>query len=259
LNLFNEIPEGQMIAFALVLLRCIAFIVAMPIIGQASVPVSLKILFSLTISIMIFPIISFTQADQIKIGEEIILFAMREVTIGLILGFIARMFFFAVQASGELIGVSSGLASAQLYNPMMGTNGNVFEQFHMIIATLFFLALDGHHRIIEALAKSYEIVPVTATSLKVSGYMDIAGYGQDILILAIKLSAPLMVSIFVINIAMGLIGRAVPQINVLVTSMQVTVVITLGVLIVSLPFYVDEMGTVLKLMTDKLFFTMKVM
>lgn len=255
-NLYG-FPEWQIIAFALMFIRCVAFVIAMPIIGQATISTPVKILFSLILALCMFPTLKLQNTQGMQLSEGLILFAFRETLLGLLLGFLSRMFFFAINAAGEMIGVSSGLASAQLFNPVMGSNGNVFEQFHLIIATLFFLGINGHHDLLWALQKSFELLPITERAIEYRGFAEVATYGQEILVLAAKISAPLVVTVLVVNVGMGILGRTVPQINILVTSMQVTVIVTFVILMVGLPFYVDEMGFVLRSMTDKLFIAMK--
>jgi flagellar biosynthetic protein FliR len=257
LGFLTQFPEGKIIVFALVMIRVSAFIVAMPIIGQASVPAHLKILFSLVLSFLLFPLVSIANAEALKMSEQLVFFVFKEACVGLFIGFLSRMFFFAIQIGGEMIGVSSGLAAAQLFNPIMGNNGNVFEQFHMTLSTLFFLGIEGHHHLITAFAKSFKMIPISDAGFNVASYGDIALYGQDIFVLGLKLSAPVVVSILLANLAMGVLGRSVPQINVLVTSMQVTLVITIVVLIVSMPLYVEEMQGLLSVMMEKLFIAMK--
>jgi len=254
-----QFPEGQIIAFALVLLRVLAFVVAMPIIGTGAVPNQVKVLFSLVIAVLLFPILKFQHADVLKISDDIVFLAAREIFLGIFLGYLMRLFFFTINIAGEMIGVSSGLAQAQLFNPAMGTQSNVLEQFYLVLATLFFFGLNGHHIFIQGLAKSFEMIPVADTGIKTAGFTSIAVGFQSILLMGIKLASPVMISILLTNLAMGVLGRAVPQMNVFMTSMQVTFLVTLFVLIVSVPFFVEQMEVVLNGMADQFMAAMKVL
>lgn len=258
LSIFNQFPEGQIIAFSLVLLRMMAFVVAMPLIGTPSVPVVVKVLLSLTMAIVIFPTLKFSNADLLRINDEVLFFAIREVVVGLFLGFMMRLFFFAIQVAGEIVGVSSGLASAQLYNPLMGGQSNVFEQFFMILATLFFFGLNGHHIFIQGIVESYSVATVANMAIRVEGFTSIVIAFREVLLVGVKLAAPIMVAIFMANLAMGVLGRAVPQMNVFVTSLQVTVLITLFLLMMTVPFFVEEMEYVVTIMADQFHKAMRV-
>jgi flagellar biosynthetic protein FliR len=255
----SQFPEGQIIAFALILLRVLAFVFAMPIVGTAAVPTPVKILFSVVLAVLLFPVLKFQNADLIKIGDQVILLSMREIFLGLFLGFLMRLFFFTISIAGEIIGVSSGASSAQLFNPAMGTQTNVLEQFYLVMATLFFFGLNGHHIFLQGLAKSFELIPVAGVAVQSKGFASLTVSFQSILLMGIKLAAPVMISILLTNLAMGVLGRAVPQMNVFMTSMQVTFLMTLFVLIVTVPFFVDEMEVVLKTMANEFMAAMKVL
>jgi len=256
---FSQFPEGQMIAFALIFLRVVAFVVAAPLIGSQGVPVPVKVLLSMALSMMLFPAMKFQNIDLIRIGDQVVFLSFREICIGLFLGFMMRLFFFAVSIAGEIIGVSSGASQAQLFNPAMGSQANVLEQFYMVMATLFFFGLNGHHIFLSGLAKSFELVPIADLAIHAKGFVSFATSFQVVLEIGIKIAAPVMIAILITNLAMGVLGRAVPQINVFMTSMQVTFLVTLFVLIITVPFFVDEMDVLMRTMADQFMSVMKVL
>lgn len=255
---FQSLPEGQIIAFALVFLRVVSFMVSWPIFGTALVPSHVKVLLAVTFSMVVFPSISFQNAAQIKIDDQLVLMVFREACLGVFLGFMLRFIFFAVQVAGEIMGTSTGLAAAQILNPTMGTQGNVLEQYHLALVTLIALTLNGHHMFIEGLAKSFELAPIGAIGFKTEVFSNMALMVRDIFVIGIKMAAPLLVSMFILNLTMGLIGRAVPQMNVLMTGLQVTILVGLFVIIISTPLFVEEVTVLLTTMANKVFATMKV-
>ena len=259
LPIFSQFPEGQILAFALVLLRILSFVVAMPVIGTNMVPVPVKVLLSILLAVLMFPLLKFQNADMIKMSDAIVFLSAREIFVGLFLGYLMRLFFFAISIAGEIIGISSGLASAQLFNPAMGTSSSVLEQFYTILATLFFFGLNGHHLFILGLSKSFEIIPLADVAIKTTGFAALATSFQGILLIGIKMAAPVLISILLTNLAMGVLGRAVPQMNVFVTSLQVTFLVTMVVLIVTVPFFVDEMELLLRGMSDQFMNAMRVL
>jgi flagellar biosynthesis protein FliR len=256
---FQQFPEGQIIAFALVFLRVIAFVIAWPVFGTQVVPTPVKVLLALVLSMVIFPVIGFKNADLIKINDQIIFMAVRELILGLLLGYLLRFFFFAISIGGELVGVSSGLASAQIFNPAMGTQSNVMEQGYLILATLFFLAMNGHHLFLQGLAQSYELVPIADTAIKYQGFASISTAFREAFLMGIKMASPIVLAVFIANLTMGVLGRAVPQLNVMVMSFQVTIVITVAVFFITVPLFVDEMNGIMQLMAEKFFSAMKVL
>jgi flagellar biosynthetic protein FliR len=257
--LVSQFPEGQLIALALIFLRCVSFLVAWPVFGTGTVPVHIKVLLALLLSFCLLPVIHFQNLDLIKISDELLFVATREIFLGLFLGFLLRIFFFAVSMAGEIIGISSGLSSAQLFNPMMGMQTNVLEQIEVGLATLIFLAMNGHHLFLQGLAQSFDLIPVAAIGVKYQSFNVIAAMTQDIFAMAFKMASPVVVTVLITNITMGLIGRAVPQINVMMTGFQVTITVAGVVLIVSMPFFVEEMSGLFNLMTTRFFEAAKVL
>ncbi|PWU14315.1 MAG: flagellar biosynthetic protein FliR [Bdellovibrio sp.] len=265
-DLLSGFPEGQVVAFALVLLRIGAFTVAMPITGTSSVPAPVKVLWSLVLSVVIFPVASVgggaatgvqSAVAPLAISEMVILWALREVVLGLFLGFVVRFFFFAVSVAGELLGVTSGLGASQLFNPSLGTNSNILEQFEVLLATLLFLALNGHHFFIEGIARSFSLHPVGRTNINVLSFGDLGPWVQQIIVSGIQIAAPVMISIFLAHLAMGIVGRVVPQVNVLVTSLQMTILASFLVLFISLPSNTETMGEMMDQMAGQFTQAMK--
>lgn len=247
-----HLSEIQILLFALILLRMIAFVVSSAIFSMPLISLPLKILFCLSMTMCIFSLVHADPSVGQGFGENLPVVAAREVVVGLILGFLTRLFFFAVSMTGDLVSVTLGLSAAQLFNPMMASQGGIIEQFHVLIGSLFFFLINGHHMLINALFQSFQLIPVGAVSLHTGPLAEIAAFGQDLLLLTIKMSAPVVVAILIANLAMGILGRAVPQINVLVTSFPVTILLGLSVMFICLPLFVFEMNGLVDLTAVKL-------
>lgn len=254
---WTALTEAQILLFALILLRMLAFMVSSAFFGSPTVNTPVKVLLSVVLSMILFPVVKVGNVDYLVISNEIIGLSIRELIVGLSLGFLTRIFFFVVTMTGDLVSMSVGLSASQLYNPMLGSHGNTIDQFYSTIGTLVFLAIDGHHMLISAIAQSYDLVPVSSLSLNVGPFAEMAAFGQTAMILAIKMCAPVLVTILVVNVAMGILGRAVPQINVLVTSMPVTIMLGMTVVFLCLPLLVMEMNGLVEITASKLFAVMK--
>ncbi len=252
-------PEGQIIAVALIFMRMLAFVIAAPILGVQTVPTSLKILLSLILALVLLPIVKYQHVELIKINEEIILMAMREIAIGLILGFLMKSFFFAISVMGEIISLSMGLSSAQIFNPALGIQSNIIEQFETVIATVLFLSMNGHYLFLSGMADSLNVLPVASLSFRYESFVHMAGLAQEIMLIGIKMAAPVMLAVFLTNVSMGVLGRAVPQINILVTSLSVTVMLGMFILFITMPLTVNEMQGLVNEMSDYFFKYMKVL
>jgi flagellar biosynthetic protein FliR len=254
---WSSLTDAQILLFALILMRMIAFVVSSAIFGSPTVSMPIKILLSLVMSMLLFPVVRIAHVDYLMVSNEIISLAAREIIVGLTLGFLTRLFFFVVTMTGDLVSISVGLSTSQLFNPMLGQTGNTVDQFYTTLGTLVFLAINGHHMLITAIAQSYELVPVSSLHLNFGAYAELAVFGQTALLMSVKMCAPVLVAILVANLSMGILGRAVPQINVLVTSMPVTILLGMTVVFLCLPLLVGEMTGLVEITANKLFAVMK--
>ena len=156
--------------------------------------------------------------------------------------------------AGQIISVSLGVASAQLFNPAFDDSGSSFDQFFMIIGTLFFLAINGHHLFIGGLIDTYRLIPLEPGTLNFESFVQVAAIVQEATEVAIKFAAPVFVTILFTNAAMGLIGRTVPQINILITSLPVNTLVGLTVIFLSLPLMIWQMEDLLQSTAEMVFF-----
>jgi len=245
--------ETQLLIFALVLVRISAFIVTWPIFSVYSVPNQAKVLFAVLLAMLMVPSVTSVPLQEDELANSLILLTAQEATIGACLGFITRMFFFAFSIGGNLIATYMGLSSAQLYNPTLGIQSSTVEQFYLAIATLIFLALNGHHVLIDGLAQSFQIVPLAASSINITAFQQITDLVQQILVIGLQISAPMMMAIFLLNVLMGILGRAVPQINVLITSLPVNIFAGFLVMFISMPVLIPETESLMNNMAENLF------
>jgi flagellar biosynthetic protein FliR len=248
-----QLSEVQILAFALVLIRISAFLVAFPLVEGGSIPPVVKILLSLTMTMLLYPVVSVKGLNQDLLSGDLFVLSIKEAFMGLFVGFLARFFFHILSICGEIITITIGLSSDQLFNPHLDRRVTSVEQFELLIGGLFFLAFNGHHIFIQGLMESFSVVPLARDGINFVILRDIVAITQDVLVMGIKLSAPVLGAIFLANMAMGIVGRAVPQINVLVTSWPVNIMLGLSIMIVSLPLFMVSLGETLNWSADNLF------
>jgi flagellar biosynthetic protein FliR len=245
--------DTEILLFFMTLMRISAFCVSWPIFGTEAVSAPVKVLFALTLSLVVFPTLQWQQAQISAVGSDLMLLAVREVAIGLIIGYLARFFFFAFRIAGEMISQALGLSSAQLFNPALGGQSTAIEQFYVGLASLFYLAVNGHHYLIKGLVQSFDMVPVARLSFNVSQFSGLGHMTQEVIEIGLQLSAPVVISILVVNMILGVVGKTVPQLNVLVTSFPVNIMVGFGLMIITLPFMTDHMGSFLEVSTTRIF------
>lgn len=253
LNLF----EIEAFAFLLIFARMSAFLVTWPVLGGMNVPSILKILLSLLLTIVLFPILKTDFKHIFTSYSQVIFYVGKEVFIGLALAQISYMFFYMIQMMADLVSTSLGISSAQLFNPTFQTSATPIDTLYYTLAALFFLLVNGHHMFLTGLVQSYDIAPIYRWSLDGNSFGQISLIAKDVIILGLQLAAPVLVSILLINISLAIVGRAVPQINVLVTSMPINTLAGLVILIVSMPFMMDQMEASLGIFVEQFFMFLK--
>lgn len=249
--------EPEILAFILVLVRLSTFVVTMPIIGSDQVLPQLKILLGFALAIVLFPTVEWQKSGIQTYSDGIVWWAAKEALIGATLGFVARLFFFVLSIAGEVISLSVGLSSEQLLNPAVGGRATALQQFQVMLGTLLFLSLNGHHFLLAGISQSFEIVPLSMTGIQALSPKIIAGLGQEVIWAGVKIAAPLVAAVLFMNLVMGVIGRAVPQINVLITSLPVNVLLGLFVLLISIPMMVGIMDGLADVTAGRLFQIMR--
>ena len=245
--------ETQFIAFILLLFRLSAFFVVWPVFFVTSVPFQVKVLLSLSVGIILFPLVNLTGVEQIAGNSLLIWYVIKEIFIGLVIGYMARFFFYIFNIAGDIISTSMGLSGVQLLNPNFGGRSSAIEQFLMIMATLFFISINGHHLLIMGIADSFRIAPIFNLTISMSGFESSIVLLKEITEMGIKICAPAMVSIFFMNLAMAIIGKAVPQFNVLITSLPINILLGFTVMLVSMPILLWQMDSFLEVTIGHVF------
>ncbi|MFZ3230828.1 MAG: flagellar biosynthetic protein FliR [Pseudobdellovibrio sp.] len=258
---FSQLNEIQILMFGLILLRMTAFIVSSAIFSSPSISVFVKILFSVLLTLCIFKsvatndVVARLSANQ----DQLILLSARELLLGLMLGFFTRIFFFALSMAGEIVSISMGLGQGQIFNPMMGSMGNAVEQFYISIGSLIFLTLNGHHMLLQGIVKSFSVSELAQSQFHVESFAEIVLKAQDFFTLGVQIASPVLASMIIVQVGIALLSRAVPQINVMVTSASVAALLGLLIVFISLPLLVMQMTGLLNLTTVEFFKIIKVL
>jgi flagellar biosynthesis protein FliR len=252
-----DLVQADAFAFILILARMSAFLVAWPVFGGTNVPAIIKILFSLLLTLTLFPLLKAGAAVDIISWQQLIFYVVKEALVGLVIAYISYFFFYAVQIGSEIISISLGISAAQIFNPTMASQASPVDNFYYAVAVLFFLMINGHHIFLTGLVQSYDIIPVARWTIEAKSFTEVALVAKDIMGLGLQLAAPVLVSILLINIALAIVGRAVPQINVLVTSMPVNILVGLGVLIIAMPFALNQFGDGFEVLVEHFFRILK--
>jgi flagellar biosynthetic protein FliR len=207
------LAAGYRTTFLLVFFRIGAMVAVAPILGHRSVPVSHRAGLALLLALLVTPVVKPTPVDGGD-GLGLGLAIAGEVMVGIVIGAVAAMVVAAVQVGGELVGFQMGLGIGAVYDPAIGGQVTVFTRFQEMLALLLFLAVDGHHTLLAAVAGSFQRVQPGTMIAAAPLAAGMAALGAKVVRAGLELSAPLVGVLFVVNAVMGLLARVSPQMNV---------------------------------------------
>jgi flagellar biosynthetic protein FliR len=218
------------------LTRILAVLSVAPLIGQARVPMRVRVALGLVITIAVAPMLPPLPpvAPNSAAGTLILL---TQAIIGLAVGFAMRLVFAAIEMAGDVAGTQMGLGFALFFDPGNVQHTPLLGQFLGLVATLTFVSLNGHLMIIATLADSFRLIPIAAGPLPGSLFETLARYGAMVFAAALQLSLPLVMTMLVVNLALGVLTRAAPQLNIFAVGFPVTLAIGFGALLLALPFF----------------------
>jgi len=218
--------------------RILALVATAPILGNPSIPVRAKLGLAVMITILVAPTVEKTlpQIDpSTGIGLVILL---QQLIIGIAMGLVMRIVFVAVEMAGELIGLQMGLGFAIFFDPQNSGQIDIIGRFLGVIASLAFLAMDGHLIMIALISQSFTTLPVGPDGITNVTFTTLANWGGEIFKSGLQLSLPVLTALLITNLALGILTRAAPQLNIFAVGFPLTLSIGLFVMALSMPFYV---------------------
>lgn len=218
-------------SFLLIFVRVTSFFLMMPLFSYRTIPASHKIGLGFSLSIIMFSTIG---APEIAIDNAYFLLIMKEALVGLFIGFIAALMMSAIQIAGGLIDFQMGFAIANVIDPQTGAQSPLMGQYLYTIALLFLLTVNGHHLLLDGIFYSYNFVPIDQVLIPF-GNENIAEFiilsFNKMFIIAFQMSLPVVGSLFLVDVALGIVARTVPQLNIFVVGLPVKIGVSFLVLI----------------------------
>lgn len=249
-NILNFSP-GTYFFFFIILVRISGIFITAPIISSSNVPRVVRVYIIALCSLIFFNILPPISFDTNLSGITYMLICMKELIIGLLLGAIPRVIFAAVDFAGTIIGFQMGFSIANVVDPQTDTQVSIIASFETVLATLLFLAIDGHHIFIEAISISYEQIPINGANLDPNKIEFLLRITADLFIIGLKLSAPYIVALLLANVIMGFMARSVPQMNVFVVGFPFTIGLGLILLAIGMPFFAQALTNTFGIIDDQ--------
>jgi len=226
-------PE-EVIGALLVLLRVSMLVILMPVLGHRLVPSSVKIGLIGVVSILLYPVVQDSLPHIPSSPVLLMVLAGQEILLAGLLAMLAQLVFSAAQFAGQVMSYQMGLAIANVMDPASSAQIAVVGQFAAILAMLVWLAVGAHNIFLMALVDSFHLLPIGQT-WQINGWYALSDAAANMFILALRLVAPMMLLLFFLYVALGLLARAVPQIQVFFVSFPLTVALGFLVFALSVP------------------------
>ena len=225
-------------------MRIGAMFAAVPIFSSRSVPVRIRVLLAFLISWMLIPVIPEPPAVEL-ISAQALLISINQVLIGVAMGFILQLVFAAFIIAGQSIAMAMGLGFASMIDPQNGMQVPVISQAFLIMATLIFLALNGHLLLIEVLANSFHNLPVGMLVPSRDGLWQLVTWGSNMFAGGMLIALPAVAALLLVNLAFGVTTRAAPQLNIFAVGFPIMIMVGLAFLILTLPTITTHLSRLL--------------
>jgi len=239
-----QIPTSTLVGFSLALVRATAFIAICPPFNSPAVPVRVRVGLATGIALAIAgPLGASAAPNVLEIGPY--LFALlTQALAGVAFGFCIYVLFAAVQGAGELIDLQIGFSLGAVLDPLSGVNAAPIGRFHQVLAIGILFAINGHVLVIRGFLRSVEAVP--------SGTIDFESFGTELIgllrtfmIAIVEIGLPVLAALFLTEVSLGLIGKAAPQLNVLVIGFAAKTFVAIGLLALTVALLPIQMESLL--------------
>lgn len=235
-------------AYLLILTRVTAFFVTVPLFSYKSIPTTQRIIFG---AILAWMMVYTIEVPELAIDGTFIMLVIKEATVGLFIGVIAYIIMAAIQIAGGFIDFQMGFAMANIIDPQTGAQSPLFGQFLNALAMLLLLGLNGHHLLLDGIFYSYQFLPMDGLwpafgSSGVAEYV-LKTFAQTFAI-AFQMSIPIVATLFLVDLALGITARTVPQLNIFVVGFPIKIGVSFLVLSIMMAVFVGLMQKIFEFM-----------
>ena len=238
--------------FFLVFVRCSGMLIAAPVFGAANLPVMIRVFITLALSMALTFAV---RPNQGAVPQDLGSFALaigNEAVSGLLIGAFFSLVLHAVSMAGAIVDLQMGLGMSQVLNPVTGVPVSVIGQFKYMLGLIVFLQIDAHHLMLGAFLQSYSDLPTMSSAMMEPMRESFVAMLTSMTYLALQMAAPVAAVSIVVDAALGLVNRAVPQMQVFLVGMPAKTIMGMIALAISIPALVGTVQTGVEVATDGL-------
>lgn len=229
-------------AFLLILVRVTSFFVTVPIFSYRTIPAMHRVGMAFFLSWIMYYTV---EIPSLQLDEFYILLILKEIAVGLSIGLIAFIIMSAIQSAGGFIDFQMGFAIANVVDPQTGAQSPLMGQFLYIVSLLFLLSVNGHHLLIDGIFFSYKTIPLDQLWVPFGDEQLLNHFIKtfnSMFVIAFQMSLPLVGSLFLVDVALGIVARTVPQLNIFVVGMPLKIGAAFIMLIVLMSVFLMLVG-----------------
>lgn len=220
--------------FLLVLVRITGMFFLSPIFGRRNIPVYFKAGFCFVITLLMANAIPMPDLSAYQTLTAYVVLIAKELLVGLMLGFISYLLFSSIYIAGQLIDMRIGFGMVSVFDPLTNVQIPITADFYIVFATLFMLVSDAHHMLISAVHQSFELLPIGAAYFNGDILKQVVDLFFAIFLIGFKIAAPMTVAILITDLALGIISRAMPQMNVFMLGMPVKIILGFIIMLITI-------------------------
>ena len=217
-------------------------LMAAPVFNIRQVPVRFRMLMAVLITLLVQPVLPPSPVVSV-FSTDALLIAVQQILVGVALGFLMQMAFQALIFGGQVMAYSMGLGFANMMDPTNGVQVPVVAQFWLILAMLAFVMMNGHLVLISAIVDTFTVIPVATDGLSRSGIWELLSWGSRMFAAGVLMAMPVIVALLLINIGMGVVSRAAPQLNIFAIGFPITLMMGFLLIWVTLPQVMTNFGS----------------
>ena len=233
-----------LMAFLWPFIRVSGFVVIMPVIGSAFVPNRVRVLLAIALTAVIAPTVTAPAINALSL--EALLLILRELAVGIMMGYAVQLAFDAIVLGGQVIAMSMGLGFAVFLDQARGVNIPVLGQLFLMLGMLVFLSLDGHLALIQLLAESFQLLPIALSGFSADAVGLLISWTSQIFSVAVKIALPAITALLVVNLSFGVMSRAAPTLNLFAVGFPVAMLLGFVVIYLSLGSLTENLTLLLR-------------
>jgi len=233
LILNSDLIQTWVVSILIPLVRILGFVAIAPFFGNKAISIPIKVSMGIFLAAIISPAApAMPLIDVLSLNGVLIL--TEQMLIGFAIGFMVQIIFSAIELAGQISGMTMGFGFATSYDPQSAGTTVVIAELMGILALLIFLSMNGHLIMISALLESFYAFPVTSEPRMIDG-MTIALWGAKLFSIALQLSLPIVATLLITNLALGILTKASPQLNIFGIGFPITLGVGFLVVMLMLP------------------------